>query len=163
MITSVNHRISKNGKPFGSFTIEDYDEAFEMVLFGEDYLKYKIWLNPGEFVHIRGKLQERFNQQGNIEFKISSIQLLSDLRDKMLKSITLRVPVTKVSGDWIREVISVIKSAEVTGAPANCTVKVRIYDPADSSLNVDLPSKKYKISPQNEVIESLSRLAELEF
>lgn len=163
MITSVNHRISKNGKPFGSFTIEDYDEAYEMVLFGEDYLKYKIWLNQGEFIYIRGKLQDRYNQPGNIEFKISSIQLLSELREKMLKSITLKIALDKVNQQWIDEVMSVIQTNETSAGPATCAVKLKIYDPADSRLNVDLPSRKFKINPHNEIIESLSKLAEVEF
>lgn len=162
MITSVNHRISKNGKPFASFTIEDYDDAYEMVLFGEDYLKFKIWLNQGEFVHIRGKLQDRYNQPGNTEFKIASVQLLSDLRDKMLKTITLKIPVDKVDHAWIDKVIETIQSAE-QGASANCTVKLKIYDPADTKLNVDLPSRKFKVNPQNELIDSLKKLAEVEF
>lgn len=162
MITSVNHRISKNGKPFASFIIEDYEETYEMVLFGEDYLKFKIWLNPGEFIHIKGKLQERYKQPDSIEFKISNMQLLSDLRDKMLKAITLKISVEKVNQRWIEEISGLIDTAEVTG-PANCTLKFKIYDPKDSSLNVELPSKKIKINPQNELLQSLEKLAEVEF
>lgn len=162
MVTSVNHRISKNGKPFASFTIEDYDEAYEMMLFGEDYLKFKIWLNQGEFIYIRGKIQDRYNQPGNTEFKISSVQLLSDLRDKMLKSITLKIPVDRVDSVWIEKVIDTIQSAE-KGNVTNCSVKLKIYDPADNSLHVDLPSKKFKINPHDELIESLQKLADVEF
>jgi DNA polymerase-3 subunit alpha len=162
MITLVNHRISKNGKPFGSFTIEDYDEAYEMVLFGEDYLKYKIWLNPGEFVHIRGKVQERYNQPGNLEFKISSIQLLSDLRDKMLRNLTLKVPVDRVNNSWINSLSDVVKQ-ESNPIKGNCVLKIKVYDPADEKLFVDMPSKKFRINPDNDMIHSLRQLADLEF
>jgi DNA polymerase III subunit alpha len=41
VVASVNHRISKMGKPFGSFVFEDLTGTFEMPLFGENYLNYK--------------------------------------------------------------------------------------------------------------------------
>jgi DNA polymerase-3 subunit alpha len=162
MVTQVNHRISKNGKPFGSFTIEDYDEAYEMVLFGEDYLKFKIWLNVGEFLYIRGKLQDRYNQPGNIEFKIINIQLLSDMRNKLLRNLTLKVPIDKINADWIDNLNNVINQ-EANSTNGNCILKLKIFDPVDEKMYVDLPSKKYKINPHNELIDSLQKLAEIEY
>ncbi|MBP6532266.1 MAG: DNA polymerase III subunit alpha [Bacteroidia bacterium] len=162
MITSVNHRMSKNGKPFGSFTIEDYEEGHELVLFGEDYLKFKMWLNVGEFLFIKGKLQDRYMQPGNTEFKISNIQLLADMREKIMKNLTVRVPIDQVSSEWINNIINVLKN-DTQHKEGTCTLKFKVYDPADPSLNIDLPSKKYRINPQNELIDSLEKLAELEY
>ena len=162
MITSVNHRISKTGKPFGSFVIEDYDEAYELVLFGEDYLRFKMWLNPGEFLYIKGRLQDRYNQPGNTEFKISSIQLLSEVREKMLKNLTVKVPVEKVSAEWVDKVDEILRTVSVTH-PGSCTLKFKVYDPTDSRILVDLPSRKFKVNPQNDLIDSLEKLAEIEF
>lgn len=162
MVTLVNHRISKNGKPFGSFTIEDYDDAYEMVLFGEDYLKFKIWLNPGEFLHIRGKIQERYNQPGNLEFKISNVQLLSDLRDKLLRNLTLKVALDKIDSAWIDSLNDVLQPEGIS-SKGNCVLKIKIYDPIDEKMCVDLPSKKYRINPDNDMIDNLRKLAELEY
>ena len=162
MVTLVNHRISKNGKPFGSFTIEDYDDAYEMVLFGEDYLKFKIWLNPGEFLHIRGKIQERYNQPGSLEFKISNVQLLSDLRDKLLRNLTLKVALDKIDSAWIDSLNDVLQPEGIS-SKGNCVLKIKIYDPIDEKMCVDLPSKKYRINPDNDMIDNLRKLAELEY
>jgi DNA polymerase-3 subunit alpha len=162
MVTSVNHRISKNGKPFGSFTIEDYEDAFEMVLFGEDYLKFKMWLNVGEFLFIKGKLQDRYHQPGNTEFKISNIQLLADMREKLMKNLTIKLPVDKVNAKWINDIIEVVKNANMQ-KEGTCTLKFKIYDPADPKLNIDLPSKKYRVNPHNELIDELEKIAELEY
>ncbi len=162
MVTQVNHRISKNGKPFGNFTIEDYDEAYEMVLFGEDYLKFKIWLNVGEFLYIRGKLQDRYNQPGNLEFKIINIQLLSDMREKLLRNLTLKIAIDKIDHNWIDNLNSVINQ-DVNSANGKCTLKLKIFDPVDEKVCVDLPSRKYRLNPHNELIDSLQKLAEIEY
>jgi DNA polymerase-3 subunit alpha len=162
MVTQVNHRISKNGKPFGNFIIEDYDDSYEMVLFGEDYLKFKMWLNPGEFLYIRGKLQDRYNQPGNTEFKISQIQLLSELRDKLLRNLTLKISIDKIDSAWIQKLDETLLS---DGRMQNgkCVLKLKIYDPVDEKMSVDLPSKKYRINPDNDLLNSLKKLAEIEF
>jgi DNA polymerase-3 subunit alpha len=162
MVTQVNHRISKNGKPFGSFTIEDYNDSYEMMLFGEDYLKFKMWLNVGEFLFIRGRIQERYKQPDNLEFKVINIQLLSDLREKMIKNLTLKIPFDRVNDEWMESVDSAIRQ-EFNGRQANCTLKIKVYDPADDRFFVDMPSKKFKVHPDNELIDSLQKLADLEF
>lgn len=53
IIAAANHRVSKNGKPFGILVIEDYSDSFEMMVFGEDYVKFKGYLQEGYFVQIR--------------------------------------------------------------------------------------------------------------
>ena len=162
MVTAVNHRMSKNGKPFASFTIEDYDDSYELYLFGEDYLKFKMWLNIGEFIFIKGKLQDRYKQPGNVEFKISSIQLLADMREKMMKNLTLKLPVDKLSTTWINNLISAVNLSN-HDKPGTCILKFKIYDPANPQLNIDLPSKKYRVNPENELLDQLEKMAELEY
>ena len=49
IITDVQHRVSKNGKPWGMFTFEDYSDAYEFRLFNEDYLKFRHYLNSEHF------------------------------------------------------------------------------------------------------------------
>ena len=41
LVSNVEHRISKNGRPWGFFTLEDYDSSFEFRLFREDYMNFK--------------------------------------------------------------------------------------------------------------------------
>ncbi len=162
MVTSVNHRISKNGKPFGSFVIEDYNDSYELMLFGEDYLKFKMWLNQGEFLFIRGRMQERFNQPGSLEFKVINMQLMSDLRDKMIKNITLRVPFDKIDDSWMEKLSTAINQESI-GKKGSCVLKIKVYDPAKDNFSVDMPSKKFRVHPDNDLIDSLEKLAELEF
>src|SRR5690606_21112002 len=84
MVTSVEHRMTKNNKPFGSFEFEDYFDVHKFFLFSEDYLKMKHFLVTGSFLFLRGKVQPRqWSATGELEFKIFSIELLSDLREKM--------------------------------------------------------------------------------
>ncbi len=60
MVTMAEHRTSKNGKPFGRFTIEDFTDSVSLILFSEDYLKYKHFLTEGLFLLVKARVTPRF-------------------------------------------------------------------------------------------------------
>ena len=53
IVTDAQHRISKAGKGWAAFTVEDYNDSFEFRIFGEDYLKFKHFLVPNSFVYVK--------------------------------------------------------------------------------------------------------------
>ncbi len=47
IVTSAQERMSKNGSLFMIFKIEDYQGAMEMLIGGEDYIRFKNYLAGG--------------------------------------------------------------------------------------------------------------------
>jgi DNA polymerase-3 subunit alpha len=161
MISSVNHRISKNGKPFGTLVLEDFDGSIDITLFGEDYVRLKSHLVEGYFVYLKGKMQERYYQKDELEFKVSTLGLLSDLRDKMLKGITLSMALGDLNKDSISRLSELIRE-NTSQAKGNCTLTLKIMDSSEN-LSLEMPSRKFKVSPDNALIENLEKMAELQF
>ncbi len=152
IITVASHRLSKTGNKFGSFSVEDYDGSYEFVLFGEDYIKFNNYLATGHMIFIRGSYQLRRHSQDQWEFKIRTIELLSDLRDKMAKSLTLKVSLYDLSDKLVDELEQICKSN-----PGNMPLGINIYDTADANNKTILESTsgKYKIRLDNEVVNYL--------
>lgn len=157
IIALANHRVAKSGKPFGSFIIEDYSDSFEIMVFGEDYVKFKGYLQEGYFVQIRGLVQERFKQIGNWGFELKSIQLLSDLREKMAKSFTIQFPLHILDQEFMTHLYQLIDTAHVEGQEANCQLKFKIMDEQDR-LSIEMPVKKRKIYITNELLDGLEQV-----
>lgn len=157
MISSVQHKISKNGKPFGSFVLEDYNDSIELPVFGEEYLRFRHFLVQGAFLYVKGKIQERYNQPDNMEFKISQMQLLPELRDKMAKSITIQVPLSEISDSFIDKMNNLFESNK-----GSCNVKFAIFDRSENLL-IEMPSKKTKVSPTNEFIQGIESTMGLQY
>ncbi|WP_099367429.1 DNA polymerase III subunit alpha [Sphingobacterium sp. 1.A.4] len=157
IIQSANHRVAKSGKPFGSFVIEDYSDSYEIMVFGEDYVKFKGYLQEGYFVQIRGLVQERFKQVGNWGFELKNIQLLSDLREKMAKTFTIQFPLHKLDSEFITELERLINCCHIEGQEANCQLKFKIMDMQDE-LTIEMPVKKRKIFITNEFLDGLEEL-----
>jgi DNA polymerase-3 subunit alpha len=153
VVTGIHNGITKTGNPWGKIIIEDYNESSEIAFFGEDYVKFKQYMVSGLFLFIRGKVSERFRGSGNFEFKVSSIQLLSELRDKLAKSITIQVPLRLLNDEFISQFNQIIaENAKIESR--NCTLRFKVVD-MEENITVDLPSKRIKVSPNNEFIAML--------
>lgn len=160
IVTSVHNGVTKTGNPWGKITIEDYYESSELAFFGEDYVKFKQYMVTGLFLYIKGKIAERFRNSGNFEFKVSNIQLLSELRDKLARSITVNVPLKELNEEFISK-FNEILSTNIAIQPRNCLLRFKVYDP-EENISVELPSKKIKVNPNNELLELLN-LNKLEY
>ena len=159
MVSSANHRISKTGKPFGSFVIEDFSDTSEIVLFGQDYVNFKQYMVAGFFLFMRGRLQERYNQPGSTEFKVGSIELLSELREKMLRNVTIHVQLSELSEKFIKKLMDVVK--ENSKMPARkCNLNVNVIDREENSF-VKLPSRRFRITPDDFFLETLNSMPEV--
>lgn len=153
MITSVQHKMTKTGKPFGTFVLEDYNESHEFALFGDDYVKFKSFiLTPGLFVLIRGKIQERFGNADNLEFKTLFMELLSEALEKKVKQFIIQLPLPTLSDELIERVQSVISNH-----PGNSALRFTVFDSAEN-LRVELPSRKIRVKPGNELFKELETI-----
>jgi DNA polymerase-3 subunit alpha len=78
-------------------------------LFGEEYIKYKAYFSKDQFLFIKGQVKQRENRwakstdtvEKKLEFNISSIQLLSDVREKMAKGVTVIINYKDVTPELI--------------------------------------------------------------
>ncbi|AMQ00271.1 DNA polymerase III subunit alpha [Pedobacter cryoconitis] len=150
-------RMTKTGKPFGTIVFEDYNDSCELALFGEDFVKFKQFMTDGYFLQIRGRVGERFRKEGDWEFKITSIALLSDLRDKLAKCITIQIPIQGINDQIITQILAMIEENKENTEQQNCQLNFVVYD-REQNVSLDLPSKSLKINPDNAFLEQLKAL-----
>jgi DNA polymerase-3 subunit alpha len=157
IVSGAQHRISKTGKPFGSFNLEDYADSSNIALFSDDYLTYRKYMEDGYFLFIKGKVQNRYNQPDNFELKVLSIQILSELREKMVKAITLKIALTDISEPFLDSITSLLETH-----PGTCRVRISVYDKNEKMI-IEMPSKKYKVDVNSQFVQQLNRIAEVKF
>jgi DNA polymerase III subunit alpha len=147
----ANHRISKTGKPFGSFIIEDYSGNADLVLFSEDYLKFKHFLNKDAFLYIKAKVQTRFNQSDLLEVKINSVQLLSDISNTLSKTVSLSLNLFNINNAYVERLETLLNKHK-----GNIPVRMLIRD-NDFKWTVDAAAKKSKVSVTKELAAELEK------
>lgn len=152
VVVSFVERVTKKGNPFGLFTVEDFSGSLDMAMFGEEYMKHRHLLAVGGFLYMIGRMEERYNQPGLWEFRPKVIKLLAEIREELSQSIELTVQASSVTEELIMSISKLLKEHH-----GKCKLTFRIYD-LNEEINVDLISKKYLVSPNNDLLQALDEL-----
>ena len=157
IVSKSIERQRHDGKPFGLITIEDYQTSLDMALFGEEYLSNRHRLSVGQFVFVKGRVEERYNRPGVWELRPSTVQLLSELREKMTRGIRITLPAARLDAALIHRL------EELTHAfPGTCALKVCLQDEQEN-IAVELLSRRYKINPDNQLFDALDQLKDVSY
>ena len=111
IVTSVSSRWTKTNKPFGIVTIEDFDGAGEIALFGEEWTKWQSMLQEEYPVYITAKCQQRFrNNPDAYDLVIKKIEFLSDVKDKSIDKFTIYVDSTLFADSCMTDLETMLRS-----------------------------------------------------
>ncbi|MFA6795110.1 MAG: DNA polymerase III subunit alpha [Proteiniphilum sp.] len=110
IITTVREGQTKRGSPYTIFKIEDYSGSYEIALFSEDSVNFGRYARIGLSVYIQAKVQPKRYRQEELEVKITSIGLLSEMRDKLVSKITLQIPLTELDDTTVAELSALVKN-----------------------------------------------------
>ena len=155
IVASVEHRMTKNGRPFGKLFLEDYSGKSEIMLWSDDYLKFKSFLMPGLFLFIEGNIIRKSWGEQNLEFKIRSMDLLNELANKKVQGLALRFTAQEVTSQFIDTVDKLCKKNS-----GNAALRMYLKDEVDA-LQTELLARSARIKPTNQLINDLKRLVEV--
>ena len=124
-VTEAEHRITKNGDPFGTLLIEDYTDSYKIFLWRENYLKYKHFLTVGTFIAINGKIEVPPRRK-DLELIISNIEMLQNLMEQKANSVHLSINSRAIDQIMISDLNKVLLAHE-----GNCSIHFSVYDELD--------------------------------
>ncbi|PQB08037.1 DNA polymerase III subunit alpha [Polaribacter filamentus] len=155
IVTDVQHRVSKAGKGWALFTIEDYADSYEFRVFGEEYLKFKHFFVPNSFLFIRTTIQVGWTSKegvvGEPRMKFIDFKLLHDIMDELCKKITIKISVDAINEKTILDLESILKNNL-----GKQSLKFTIWD-AKEKIEVNLPSRNTKVKISNELLSILEK------
>ena len=93
IVTAVRTGFTKNGKPFGIVTLEDFDGSGELPLFGENWGQYGGMFTIGASVYVAGKIGPRyqFNPDSPKELKVNRVEYLQTVKENAIDRITISI------------------------------------------------------------------------
>ncbi|QXP64298.1 DNA polymerase III subunit alpha [Polaribacter sp. HaHaR_3_91] len=156
IVTDVQHRVSKAGKGWAMFTVEDYGDSNEFRIFGEDYLRMQHFLVPNQFLFIRTTVQPGWTNKetgvvGEPRLKFLEMKLLHDIMDELCKKVTIQLPLSEIKEDSILNLESILKKT-----PGKQNLNFTIWDEKEK-LEISLPSRNTKVHITNELLANLDQ------
>lgn len=101
LVIDAQHRVTKTGKQFGSFTLEDYSGKSEFILWSEDYARFSNYLEKGKNIFMTGYFKPRYNRV-EFEFKVDKMMLLESIKPVLTRQLVLDLEARHLNEQMIR-------------------------------------------------------------
>ena len=108
------------------------------------------------FLYMKGKCQPKQWRQDEYEVKINTIELLPDVKEKVIEKLTIFAPLSEINDEFIEEFSTLAKAN-----PGNVTLNFHLRD--EEGQQVSLTAKGVKISVQKDIIAYLKSQTALSY
>jgi DNA polymerase-3 subunit alpha len=149
MITDTKNGIGKNGKPYGSFTLQDYSDSFRFMQFDKEYLDNSKFYTTGYYLLVKGRIQKRRFREDEMEFSIRKINLLSSVKDELIKSVTIKISPENINNEMINELKDLIRDNK-----GETELRFLFLDNEDK-ISLPMFSRTFRVRLNNELITFL--------
>ena len=156
VITDVQHRVSKNGKGWAMFSMEDYTDSYDFRIFGEEYLKFRHFLMISSFVYVKLFIREGWTnkdtgKKGDPRLQFNSFMLLQDVMEQYAKKLTIKLNIDTLKEEDVFNLKKTLNSDEQEGKHP---LKFEVYE-MQEQIKVDLSSRKQKINITTQLLAEL--------
>ena len=154
IVTDVQHRVSRNGKGWGIFTLEDYNDSYDFRIFGEEYLKYRHLLLVNSFVYLKvfvrdGWIQRDTGKKGEPRLQFNTVIMLQDVLETYAKKLTLQLSLDQVQPERIANLKDILQSHK-----GKHSLNFSIYEMEDN-MKIHMNSRKQRVQISTELLAEL--------
>jgi DNA polymerase-3 subunit alpha len=108
IVTNVQYRTAKNGKDWGMFTLEGFDESHDFRIFDEEYLKFRHFLSGNKFLHFKvnvkdGWVNKETGKKSEPRIQFLEVRQLQDVMGSQAKKLTLNLDIKDLRSDLIHD------------------------------------------------------------
>lgn len=157
IVTHVNQRFNKQGKPFGIVTIEDFEGPGEIALFGEDWGKWSGMLTENCSVYITGKCDKRYATSNNFYFNINSIEYLQTVKSERVSRFTITVNGNDIDTAMVNDILTTMGDK-----PGKTELYFNIKDD-ENNTNILLKSSARPIEVSKELVNYVDQNDKLSY
>lgn len=161
LVTSVETKISRNGKPFAKVNVEDFSGIYEFAFFGKDYENFMNYLQEHTAIYIEGEICEKYflkpeeisaGKKAPYSLKVKKISLLGNVAEDRLTGFAIEMLANDITPDLRHRLIHLVK--EYSG---KIPLSMIVFDPVTNYI-VEFISRKYHITVSADFILQLNEL-----
>ncbi|GIV57136.1 MAG: hypothetical protein KatS3mg042_0049 [Rhodothermaceae bacterium] len=150
IITDVQQRTTKNGKPIVFAQFEDFTGQAELLCFASQFDRLRPYLQVDEVVLVRGSVETR---GGSVKIILDDVMPMWKVREQLVKAIVLRLDLDQTPPETLDRLHTLCE--EYRGGSCKLYFEVTADDlPAPQRLR----SRKYVLDPAQELFHGLHRL-----
>ena len=149
IITEIQQRTTRSGKPIVFATIEDFTGLGEIICFASEYDRYQQYLKLDEIIFVKGNTDIR---GGSVKIKVVEILPMWKLRE-LIKGIVLRVDVENMAVSEIQKFRDLCDANRGT-----CKLYFDIASPEFPGGTQRIHSRKYVVEPTPDLMKGITKI-----
>jgi DNA polymerase-3 subunit alpha len=157
IVTEAKEQLTKNGKQFMRLRIEDFSGSGDIVFFGKDFFEYSKYGKQGSYLLIRAAVQPRQYGAGELELKVKSIQLLDEVKDKLVEKLNITLYLNGINDQTVSELTPLIKEN-----PGPTRLSFKLID-TERQVTLNLASRTTRLQVTNQLLDYLEGANHIEF
>ena len=157
IVTGTKSKFTKNGKPCGFVTIEDFEGSGELAFFGEEWGRWKGMLVEGSTVFITAKCAQKYRDSNYYDLKIADIQYLQTVKDQRIEKFTITMDSTSIDETVVDDISTMLRNS-----PGSTQLYFQINDVTSNSY-VLLRSKMGPISLKHKFMTYIEANPEMSY
>ncbi|HMB89331.1 MAG TPA: OB-fold nucleic acid binding domain-containing protein, partial [Rhodothermales bacterium] len=150
IITEVQRRTTRTGKPIAFATIEDFTGQGELVCFSTTIDKVHPYLQVDEIVLARGEVEVR---GGSVKILTRDIIPMWKVREQLVRAVVLRIQTGSVELADIEKLRILCDNNR-----GNCKLYFDLLDPDHPEGKQRIRSRTFVVDPTPELMTGISRL-----
>jgi DNA polymerase-3 subunit alpha len=153
IVTSSQHKVSNNGKLWGIFAVEGFDESFEFKIFGDDYLKFRHLFVQSNFIFAKVMVKEGYvnretGKKSDPRIQFLHVQSLQDVFKEFAKKLTLELNVFDLKPKLINQLHNIFKNHS-----GNHPLTIDVLELKETKVETFVPlSKSTAVETDDEII-----------
>jgi len=156
IVTSIRKGETKRGTLYGIVKMEDFSGSGEIALFGKDWLDFHNCFIEGASLYIEATMQPNQWRPNDYSMQLKRIELLSEVKDKLVENITMTVPLTSITANMVEDLAEVAREC-----PGTSELYFNVHS-STANLSTRLFSRKTRISIGRPLINFLDAHREIE-
>ena len=157
IVTEFREGITKNGKPYGILSLEDFTGSGEIPLFGNDYIEYGKYGRPGMYLLIKAAVEQRSAYIDTLDFKIKKISLLQDEKDRLIQKLNITVSVNDLDDTLVEDLSALLKDNN-----GKTTLCFNIID-ENKNVSLNMFSKGKGVDVTQRLVDAISDMENINF
>ena len=158
LVTSVEERLSKTGRPYARFSLEGFSSSLPVTLFGRTYEQSMGYIKDGNAIFLKLKILRR-KQDNSLDLKIEKILFLANVKETGLASLQLIVPARLVTKEFRVDLMKLIKeyhSSKRSDGVGKTPLKMKIVE-EEKGFSLDYDTK-FLVSVENSFLTQLKKM-----
>lgn len=147
IVTSMQQKYTKSGKPCGFVNIEDYNGTGQLAFFGEDWGKWNGMLIVGSSVYITAKCVPRFRDSNLYDLKVQNIEYLPTVKERSIDRFTINITTDDLDSLVVEELNQIIREH-----PGKTKLFFQLHDRKGNN-HVLLKSRTHEIDVRQDLIK----------